>query len=99
MLTHETCDCLIDDISATGARLRIERQLTPQQPAILSFHELKVMATVMWQRAGEAGLRFDRRLDPEDMQGMLWIKQNRALYDRICREGHAQDWADGRGGS
>ena len=97
VLTHETRKCLIDDISSTGARLRIERPLAAGQSMILSFHELRLFATVMWVRGGECGLRFDQPLELEDMQGMLWIKENRALYDRICEAGHAADWADGIG--
>jgi hypothetical protein len=97
VLTHETRKCLIDDISATGARLRIFQPLAERQSAQLSFHELKLFGTVMWLRGRECGLRFDQPLDPEDMQGMLWIKQNREVYDRICQTGHAMDWADGVG--
>jgi hypothetical protein len=97
VLTHETRPCLIDDISCTGARLRIKRPLAERQAAELLFHELRLFATVMWMRGGECGLRFDRPLDPEDMQGMLWITENRALYERICQTGHAMDWSDGIG--
>mgnify|MGYP000849013062 FL=1 len=97
VLTHEPRKCLIDDISSTGARLRIDRPLAERQGLFLSFHELKLFAVVQWARAGECGLRFEQQLEPEDMQGMLWIKENRALYDRICEAGHAADWAEGIG--
>lgn len=97
VLTHETRSCLIDDISSTGARLRIERPLAEHQSLVLSFHELKLFSTVMWVRGGECGLRFGQPLELEDMQGMLWIKENRALYERICETGHAMDWSEGIG--
>lgn len=97
VLTHECRPCLIDDISCTGARLRIQRPLGQGQTLVLSFHELKLFAAVIWLRGGECGLRFDQPLDLEDMQGMLWIKENRALYERICETGHASDWAEGVG--
>lgn len=97
VLTHESRKCLIDDISSTGARLRIDHPLAERQSLILSFHELKLFSTVMWVRGRECGLRFDQPLELEDMQGMLWIKENRALYDRICQTGHAMDWTDGIG--
>lgn len=97
VLTHETRDCLIDDISCTGARLRAVHPLAEHQALLLVFHELKLFATVVWLRDGECGLRFDQPIDPEDMQGMLWIKENRELYDRICQAGHAMDWAEGIG--
>lgn len=99
VLTHETRDCLIDDISLTGARLRVARPLAKGQAVVLSFHELRLFATAMWSRDGECGLRFDQPLALEDMQGMLWIKQNRPLYDRMCRDSHAQDWSEGIGGN
>jgi hypothetical protein len=96
-LTHETRPCLIDDISCTGARLRIDRPLAERQSAELLFHELRLFATIRWVRGGECGLQFDSPLDPEDMQGMLWITQNREVYERICQTGHAMDWAEGLG--
>ncbi|MEQ1640338.1 MAG: PilZ domain-containing protein [Novosphingobium sp.] len=95
VLTHETRSCLIDDISSTGARLRIKRPLAGRQAAELVFHELRLFASVMWLRDGECGISFDRALGPEDMQGMLWITENRELYERICQTGHAMDWAEG----
>lgn len=97
ILPHGSLPCLIDDIALRGARLRIERKLAKGETALLSFHELRVYGTVVWWKQGECGLRFDQPLDLEDMQGMLWITQNRALYDRICRTGHALDWSEGLG--
>jgi hypothetical protein len=94
-LTHELRECLIDDISTTGARLRILSPLAPRQSAVLSFHELKLFTAVMWCKGKECGLRFDQPLELEDMQGMLWITENRALYARICDETHALGWAEG----
>ncbi|MEQ1498145.1 MAG: PilZ domain-containing protein [Novosphingobium sp.] len=96
-LTHERRECLIDDISTTGARVRISPPPVVGGISLLRFHELKVYARVIWARNGEAGLRFEQRLEIEDMQGMLWITENREMYERICREGHMQDWADGSG--
>lgn len=94
-LTHELRKCLIDDISSSGARLRIARPLAPNQSAELSFHELKLFCTVMWCTGAECGVRFDPPLAHEDMQGMLWITENRELYARMCDEAHALAWAEG----
>lgn len=97
VLTHGKQSCLIDDISCTGTRLRSDRPLCTGQTAVLSFHELRLFATVRWSQGLHCGLHFDRPLDLEDMQGMLWITENRALYSRMCEAGHAMDWADGIG--
>ena len=97
VLIHETKRCLIDDISTSGVRLRIAYALHPGTTAQLTFHELRVYATVMWCHNGECGLRFETPLDLEDMQGMLWITENRELYARICNEAHALSWSEGIG--
>ena len=94
-LTHEVRSCLLDDISKSGARLRITQPLAPRQTAVLSFHELKLYATVMWCKGAECGIRFEQPIELEDMQGMLWITENRELYERICNEAHALAWAEG----
>ncbi len=98
VLTHETRECLIDDISTTGARLRVNKPLAPEQTILLRFHELRSYASVVWCTRDEAGLRFDQPLDLEDMKGMLWITENRDLYDRMCQTRHLEAWSSGTGG-
>lgn len=92
VLTHSTCPCLLDDISLSGARLRLDPVPTPGTPAILVFHELRLYASVVWNSPGECGIRFDKPLDLEDMQGMLWITQNRAAYERLCLKSRTEEW-------
>ena len=96
-LTHQRRDCLLDDISSTGARLRLAAPPPVGTTAVLHFHDLKIYTRAIWLRGDEVGLQFDAPLDLEHMQGMLWITENRDLYERICREGHARDWAEGIG--
>lgn len=93
--THDRRPCLLDDISASGAHLRIEGNFAKGSMAQFNFHELHVLATVVWTKPGECGVRFEKPLEPEDMQGMLWITQNREAYDRICSNSHAQEWTQG----
>jgi hypothetical protein len=83
-LTHETRKCLLDDISASGARLRIDKPLT-------------VYGAIAWEKNGQCGLRFDSPLPREDMEGFLWITQHPEVYERICRESGALDWSLGIG--
>lgn len=97
VLTHGNQTCLIDDISTSGARLRVAVALAAGTTAILTFHELRIYACVVWCKKGEVGLRFDRRLPPEDMEGMLWITENRELYQRLCLESRAEEWTAGFG--
>jgi PilZ domain len=95
VLTHETRPCLIDNIASSGARLRVQKPLTTGLTAILCFHELRLYCSVIWFRGDECGLRFVSRLALEDMQGLLWITQNREQYDHICLQSLAANWFAG----
>lgn len=97
ILTHRSLRCLIDDISATGVRLRVEDRLVQGRTAMLCFHALRPYGTIMWCRAGEAGLRFDRPLPQEDMEGFLWIARHPKAYARLCQQSGANDWSMGLG--
>ena len=77
--------------------MRVIEPLAKGRTAIISFHELRIYCSVMWSRNDECGLRFENEMPKEDMQGFLWIIQNRAQYDRICLESRAADWFAGLG--
>jgi len=57
VLTHEIRKCLIDDISASGARLRILQRLADRQAAQLSLPEPQLLGTAVWRRGGRCGVR------------------------------------------
>lgn len=95
VLTHQLLRCVIGDISAIGARLRVDGSVTKGATARIDFHELHMFGTVVWVRANECGFRFCTPLDLEDMQGMLWITQNRAAYEELTQNAHAAEWSQG----
>lgn len=97
-LTDRTRHCLIDDISTSGARIRVDQPIARGRTVVLQFHQLRLYGELIWCRAGECGIRFDRRLPQEDMEGFLWIIQHPRAYARICRESGGHDWAAGLGG-
>ena len=96
VLTHETRPCLIEDVSSSGARVRMNHPPARGHTAMLSFHELRLYCTVAWVLDDRCGLRFEKELPLEDMQGLLWITQNRGQYERICNQSRALDWSSGR---
>jgi hypothetical protein len=96
-LPHQPLRCLLGDISEIGANLRVDGFVAQGTTARLDFHELRLFGTVVWVRGNECGLRFYTPLDQEDMEGMLWITQNREAYERICNSAHAEDWTQGIG--
>lgn len=98
VMTHETRRCLLDDISPSGARIRMDKPIEPGRTGIICFHQLRLFCTVVWRRNGECGLRFDKKLPQEDMEGFLWIVQHPKAYKRLCEESGGHDWAQGLGG-
>lgn len=97
ILTHERTACTIENISSTGACIRLAHPVAKGSTAILCFHLLRLYAVVMWSRDSLCGLRFEHPVEQEDMQGFLWIVQNRAEYERICREELLEDAGTGFG--
>lgn len=97
ILTHETRPCLLVNVAARGARVRMNKPLAKGSTAIFTFHELRRYCSVVWAKGDECALQFDREIEQEDMEGFLWITQNRAHYERICQESRAADWSAGIG--
>jgi hypothetical protein len=97
ILTHERSPCILENISSTGACIRVERPIAKGSTAVLCFHLLRIYAVVIWSRDKLCGLRFESPVEREDMQGFLWIVQNREEYERICREELLEDAGTGFG--
>ncbi|WP_310532379.1 PilZ domain-containing protein [Novosphingobium sp.] len=94
-LPHQQMRCVLGDISAIGAHLKVDGSVAKGATARLDFHELHLFGTVVWVRGNECGVRFYTPVDPEDMQGMLWITQNRDAYEKLTRNAHASEWSQG----
>ena len=97
VLTHETRPCQLVNIASHGARVRMDKPLSKGSTAIFTFHELKLYCSVVWSNGKECGLRFEREIEQEDMEGFLWITQNRAHYNRLCNQRRAAEWSAGIG--
>ncbi|MBV9521151.1 MAG: PilZ domain-containing protein [Alphaproteobacteria bacterium] len=52
-------DCVIKDISASGARLKMERRITEQKNLVLDIDGVGLFPSrIAWQREDEAGIQF-----------------------------------------
>jgi len=55
-----TLDCLVRDMSDTGARLKVENSVTiPEQFSLTLSDGRSFMATVRWRRVDTIGVSFD----------------------------------------
>jgi hypothetical protein len=94
-MSHATLRCLIDDISASGAKIRCEAPLGHGTVAELRFEERREFCTIAWARGGRAGLRFDRKLTLEDIEYFRWIAANPQDWARESQSSAAREWSSG----
>ena len=97
VMAHATRRCLIDDISASGARIRCEAPLSAGASAELRFEERRGFCVVAWARGGRAGLRFDQRLTLEDIEYFRWIVANPQEWAQSSQSVAAREWSAGIG--
>jgi hypothetical protein len=57
----QSLDCAIRNISATGAMVRLEKEidLPEQVELVIMSHDIHVRAHVAWQSGNEAGVEFE----------------------------------------
>jgi PilZ domain len=97
VMAHATVTCLIDDISASGARIRCDAALTAGALAELRFEERRGFCAIAWARGGRAGLRFDQRLTLEDIEYFRWIAANPQAWAQASQSAAAHAWSSGIG--
>lgn len=97
VMAHATVPCLIDDISASGARIRCDAGLTVGASAELRFEERRGFCVVAWSRGGRTGLRFDQRLTLEDIEYFRWIAANPQQWAQASQSSAALQWSSGVG--
>jgi hypothetical protein len=93
VLAHGRINCLIDDISANGAKVRSETPISLGQSAELVFDRHRAFCSVTWSRGGQCGLRFIDPLGPDDMKRLLWITENREQWEAQRETLGARAWA------
>lgn len=80
---HVTVGCLVRDISATGARLRIEGSVTAPDTfeLIISLDGLEADCQVVWRKATDLGVRFlgaPRMVAPKRTQTISYSRPTQA---------------------
>ena len=94
-LTGGTQGCFVDNVSSSGARIRVPARLQRGCPAVLHLAERRAFVTIVWAHGIQCGLRFDTPVPLEEMQRLLWITQNREQYDLERQLQAAKDWSGG----
>ena len=75
MVDEESYHCVVDDISASGARLKIELEVGRGKDVLVSMCAFGPFnATVAWCNGGAIGVKFDH--DPEEMTKVLIVLES-----------------------
>lgn len=94
-LVGDNCDCILHDLSQTGARILAECAPAPPGFGMLDCDPLRIYFFVEWRDGHEAGLRFDEMVGEATLLRLREIKDNLpALVRRTHRE-LAREWVEG----
>lgn len=97
---YETQNCMLLDISQTGARLALERPLGVNASGYLRVGPIEVFATAVRLRMGEEtggvnGLEFDIKLTKPQVLAVRAYAENYEMAERRAFLMHARDWVMG----
>ena len=95
MLIGGNLRCLLDDFSATGARVTIPRQVARGEDALLRCGPLECFGRVVWVRDVNCGLLFDELLDKSAVLVMRELGDHIAEVQREEDRLAAGEWISG----
>lgn len=96
ILISGNCECLLNDISASGARISLAELPRCGSSALLRFLEFEVFCEVKWARRNQCGLLFAERLSGDNLVELRGIADSYGDYDRAAQARRTHDWVMGR---
>lgn len=85
-------DCLLEDVSQTGAKISIPHVAKQRSSGILTCGPLDAFCTIIWSAHNKCGLRFD---EPVELATVLELRSHAENYparDRHAFERVAEEW-------
>lgn len=96
ILTSGSRECLLNDISASGARVTVAEQPRSGGSAFLRFLEFEIFCEVKWVRGSQCGLLFADRIPRKDLVRLREFSDSFVEHDRAARARQTHDWVMGR---
>jgi hypothetical protein len=87
--------CWLENISRTGALVRIEELPAEGSTAIFKFMHLSIWCTVVWTREQWCGLQFDDPLPNETVLRFRSVFDNYTEHEQARNERVARSWISG----
>jgi PilZ domain len=95
LLLGSNADCLIDNLSRSGARLSMPEPPGTGECAILQCDGLEAFCTVIRVEARACAVAFTPPLDQRNVCAMRTLADHYAEHLRTRIEGRARDWISG----
>ncbi|GAB4475313.1 MAG: hypothetical protein OHK0018_06000 [Erythrobacter tepidarius] len=99
--THATQNCILLDLSRTGARIGLAEPLAPGMCLYLRVAGFEVFAEVIWRKAGTGGgingLAFDQPLSDAAVLAVRRHAEGFAQQQRDCLRDQVRRWVSGEG--
>lgn len=95
VLLTGTQRCTLLDLSRSGARIVLDTPVKPGSEAVLQAPGLECFGTLVWQRDGRAGLRFDRMVSEERMVAMRDFADHQEDRTAELMRQSVQEWISG----
>ncbi len=94
-LVGVNCDCLLRNVSQTGASVLAECAPNPPEFGLLECDPLRIYFFVEWRDGHEAGLRFDEEIGEATLLRLREIKDNLPTLERRANRELARRWVAG----
>ena len=88
--------CLVTDISKTGARIEVDTPPRPGECCMLLADTLECFGTVVWRSNTACGLRFDEEIRDGQLIGLRHNSEVAADVEKREVKSFARKWARGR---
>lgn len=81
-LSEGNFECVLEDLSLSGARISCDHKLKAGRPVWLSFDRSKVFGTITWSRGREHGIEFEERIPKSIILEMRGYASDIEAYDK-----------------
>ena len=93
--TCASVPCTLQDLSRTGARVRLAKPLCVGEACFLQFFDNKVFVVVVRQQSETNGLEFDCPISEEDVIQVRAYAENIDAVERRSVRSDARKWVSG----
>ena len=96
VLVSGTAECVLEDLSCSGAKLSTTASLKPGLRALVIVGAEELFGQIVWGKRGQFGMVFDEPLPVETVIQMRWQADQISQSEVEATMGRIRDWVEGR---